>query len=376
MIVNKGYKYRIYPNREQEILINKTFGCCRFIWNKMLEDKIKYYEANKTTLNNTPSQYKKEFEWLREVDALALANVQINLQTAYKNFFNSPKIGFPKWKCKRNDLSYTTNNSSYIYKGKEYNFIRLENSKHIKIPKLGLVNIKLHRELPKDSKIKSATISKTASGKHYISILVEYEYNLPEIKLDKNKSLGLDFSVPHFYIDSQGVEIDYPKFYRSNEKKLARTQKKLSRKQKGSNNRNKARIKVARIHEKLTNQRKDWLHKLSYQLANTYDYIFVEDINLQGMVQVLNFGKTINDQGFGLFRTLLDYKLKDLGKPGIHKIDKFFPSSKTCRFCGSINHNLTLSDRIWICPNCDSDINRDLNAAINIKNKGLSDLDL
>lgn len=322
----------------------------------------------KTTLHNTPAQYKKEFEWLKEVDSLALANVQMNLQTAYKNFFNNPKTRFPKWKCKRNDLSYTTNNVS--------NCLRLEDSKHIKIPKLGLVNIKLHRELPKDNKIKSATISKNPSGKYYVAILIEYDCNSPEIKLDKNKSLGLDFSVPHFYIDSQGVEINYPKFYRSSEKKLAKAQRKLSKMQKGSNNRNKARTKVARIHEKLTNQRKDWLHKLSYQLANDYDYIFVEDINLQGVAQALNFGKTINDQGFGLFRTLLDYKLKDLGKPGIYKIDKFFPSSKTCKFCGFINHNLTLNDRIWICSDCGSEIDRDLNAAINIRNKGLSDLGL
>lgn len=361
-MANKAYKYRLYPNKEQEILLAKTFGCVRFIYNKMLSDKIEHYKETKEKLNNTPAQYKKEFEWLKEVDSLALANAQMNLQTAYNNFFRSPKVGFPKFKSrKRNRFSYTTNNQNGT--------VSIKDGK-LRLPKIGLVRIKLHRLIPEGHKIKSATITKTPSGKYYAAILVEYEQEIPYVELDKNKALGLDYASHSFYVDSQGREADYPKFYRNAQEILAREQRKLSLMKYGSNNYLKQKIRVARLQEHISNQRTDWIHKLSTRLANEYDYICVEDINMQNMAQSLKLGKSTNDNGFGMFRTILAYKLADRGKKLI-KIDKWFPSSKMCRFCGNINHELTLSDRVWTCE-CGQILNRDENAAINIMNVGLS----
>ena len=363
IVANKAYKFRLYPTKEQEIMFAKTFGCVRFIYNKMLADKIEFYKETKQKLNNTPAQYKKEYEWLKEVDSLALANAQMNLQTAYNNFFRNPKVGFPKFKSKkRNKNSYTTNND----KGGK---LRIENGR-IRLPKVGLVKIRQHRIIPDNQKIKSATITKTPSGKYYVSILVEYEQYIPDVQLDKNKALGLDYASHSFYVDSQGREADCPKFYRNAQIILAKEQRKLSHMKYGSNNYQKQRLRVARIQERIANQRKDWIHKLSTQLANDYDYICVEDINMQNMAQSLNLGKSTNDNGFGMFRTILAYKLADRGKELI-KIDKWFPSSKMCRFCGTINKNLTLADRIWTCE-CGKTLNRDENAAINIMNIGLS----
>ena len=227
-MANKAYKFRLYPNKEQEILFNKTFGCVRFIFNKMLGDKIEYYKETKEKLNNTPAQYKKEFEWLKEVDSLALANAQMNLQTAYNNFFRSPKTGFPKFKNKKkNKNSYTTNNQRGTI-----DII----DKQIKLPKIGFVKMKQHRIIPSEQKIKSATISKTPSGKYYVSILVEYNFIPPVVSLDKNKALGLDYASHSFYVDSQNREADYPKFYRNALDKLAKEQRKLSLMKYGSNN--------------------------------------------------------------------------------------------------------------------------------------------
>lgn len=360
-MANKAYKFRLYPNEEQKILFTKTFGCVRFIYNRMLSDKIKYYEETKQKLNNTPAQYKKEFEWLKEVDSLALANAQMNLQTAYNNFFRTPKVGFPKFKSKKRDKdSYTTNNQNGTVSIID---------KKLRLPKIGLVKMVQHRLISDNEKIKSATVTRTPSGKYYVSILVEYDKIIPEIELSKDKAIGLDYTSHSFYVDSQGREADYPKFYRKAQDKLAREQHKLANMKYGSNNYHKQKIKVARIHEKVANQRLDWIHKLSTQLASEYDIVCVEDINMQSMARSLKLGKSTNDNGFGMFRNILSYKLADRGKAFV-KINKWFPSSKMCRYCGSINHELTLSDRVWTCD-CDAIINRDENAAINIMNEGL-----
>ena len=361
-MTNRAYKFRIYPNVEQRKLFAKTFGCVRFIYNRMLADKIKHYENTGLKLNNTPAQYKDEFVWLKEVDSLALANAQMNLQTAYNNFFRDKKVGFPKFKSKKTHRhSYTTNNQ----KGT----VALIDDK-LKLPKVGIVKMKQHRQIPENQRIKSATISQEPSGKYFVSVLVEYDYEVPERHLDKTRALGLDYSSHSFYVDSQGREADYPKFYRNAQIILAKEQRKLSHMKYGSNNYQKQKLRVARVQERIANQRKDWIHKLSTQLANDYDYICVEDINMQNMAQSLNLGKSTNDNGFGMFRTILAYKLTDRGKKLI-KIDKWFPSSKMCRFCGTINKNLTLADRVWNCE-CGKTLNRDENAAINIMNVGLS----
>lgn len=247
----KAYKYRLYPNKEQQLYFAKTFGCVRFIYNRMLSDKIEHYKETKQKLNNTPAQYKKEFEWLKEVDSLALANAQMNLQTAYNNFFRRPEVGFPKFKSKKNNYySYTTNNQGgNIYLSEKY----------IKLPKIGLVKVKKHREL--EGLIKSVTVSKVPSGKYFVSILVECEEQAKMTPLEKE--IGIDLGIKEFCITSDGEMIENPKYLRKSEKRLRKLQKDLSRCKKGSSNRNKARIKVAKQHEKIANQRKDFLNKVS-----------------------------------------------------------------------------------------------------------------
>jgi len=361
-IINKAYKFRLYPNKEQEEIFQKTFGCVRFIYNKMLADKIKYYEENKVNLNNTPAQYKSEFEWLKEVDSMALCNAQTNLRMAYNNFFRDKSVGFPKFKSKHKNIkSYTTYNQ-----GRN---IRIER-KHIKLPKIGLVRVKQHRQIPNDQKIKSCTISQTPSGKYYVSILVEYEFEVPNVKLDPKNSIGLDMDMKNLFTDNQGNRAKYPRYYRQMQDKLAKEQRKLSHCKSGSNNRNKQRIKVARIYEKISNQRKDFLHKLSNQIVNNYDIVCIEDLDIKSIAQYFHLGKSVVDNGWGMFTIFLKYKLADKRKRLI-KIDKWYPSSKTCNVCGNINKELTLSDREWDCKECGTHHDRDWNAAINIRNEGL-----
>jgi putative transposase len=361
--MNRAYKYRLCPTAEQEQLFSKTFGCVRFVYNKMLSDKITQYETDKTVLKNTPAQYKDQFEWLREIDSLALANAQLQLQTAYKNFFRDKKIGFPKFRSKRSHRdSYTTNNQG--------GNIRIEGGK-IKLPKIGWVPFKQHRQIRDAAKIKSCTISRSPSGRYSISILVEYTFEPPVVELDPTKALGLDYSSPHFYVDSQGAVADMPHFYREAEERLSREQRKLSHMVRGSNNYYKQKRKVAVMHEKVWSCRNDWLHKQSTKLANKWDYICVEDINLRSMAGTLTLGKSTNDNGFGMFRTFLEYKLAERGKKMV-KISKWFPSSKMCNVCNSVNDELALATREWVCPSCGTAHNRDENAAINIKNEGLA----
>lgn len=339
----------------------KTFGCVRFIYNRMLSDKIKHYEETKQKLNNTPAQYKKEFGWLKEVDSLALANAQMNLQKAYDNFFRSPKTGFPKFKSKhKNRKSYTTN----CVNGN----ISIENG-CIKLPKIGLVKLKQHRQIPNDYRLKSVTVNQSPSGKYYVSVLFEYESQVQEQPL--HSFLGLDFSMHELYKDSDENEPAYPRYYRQAEKHLQREQRKLSKMQKGSKIRDKQRIKVAKLHEKVANQRKDFLHKQSLQITNAYDCVCVEDLDMKAMSQALNFGKSVSDNGWGMFVTFLKYKLEEQGKQLV-KVDKFYASSQTCSVCGYKNAAIkNIAIRAWDCPGCGVHHDRDINAAINIKNEGM-----
>ena len=360
--MNKAYKFRIYPNDEQKVIFAKTFGCTRFIYNKMLEDKIVYYKQTKQKLNNTPAQYKTKFEWLKEVDSLALANAQMNLQKAFTNFYTKPKSGFPKFKSKhKNRKSYTTNNQ----KGS----ITLENG-YLKLPKIvDLIKVKQHRQIPKDYKIKAVTISQTPSGKYYASILCEYANQVQTV--EPKTFIGLDFSMKELYVASDGTVANYPRYYRKSQEKLAREQRKLSKCETGSKNRAKQRIKVAKLHEKVANQRKDFLHKLSRQIANAYDCVCIEDLDMKAMSQALNFGKSVADNGWGMFTTFLKYKLNDAGKYLV-KVDKFYASSQICNACGYKNPEIkNLSSREWKCPNCGTQHDRDINASINIRNAGM-----
>ena len=359
--MNKAYKFRIYPNTEQQIILAKTFGCVRFIYNQMLSDKINHYEETKQKLNNTPAQYKSKFPWLKEVDSLALANAQMNLQTAYNSFFRNPKIGFPKFKSKKsNRRSYTTN----CVNGN----ISIDNG-FLKLPKVGLVKLKQHRLILSNYKLKSVTISQTPSGKYYASVLFEYENQIQEQEL--HDFLGLDFSMHGLYKDSNGNEPAYPRYYRQAEERLKREQRKLSLMQKGSKNRSKQRIKVANLYEKVANQRKDFLHKQSRQIVNAYDCVCIENLDMKAMSQSLNFGKSVTDDGWGMFVTFLKYKLEETGKRLV-KVNKFFASSQICNVCGYKNTaTKNLSIRAWDCPECGAHHDRDINAAINIRNEGM-----
>ena len=357
---NIAYKYRIYPNQAQQVLISKTFGCVRFIFNKMLGDRLVYYKETGLSLKNTPAKYKKEYEWLKEVDSLALANAQLHLDVAYKNFFRDKKVGFPKFKSKKHSSnSYTTNMVN--------NNIKLIGNK-IYLPKLKGIRIKKHREIPENYKIKSVTVSKTPTNKYYVSILCEYEADVLE-NVGTNY-LGLDYAMNGLYVASDNRRGDYPRFYRQLEKKLHREQRKLSKMIKGSNNYRKQKYKVAKVHEKIANSRKDYLHKTSHQIANEVDGVCVEDLNMQAMSKSMHFGKSVHDNGYGLFLNMLSYKLERQGKKLI-RVDKFYPSSKTCSCCGYIHKELKLSDRIYECPQCGMVIDRDYNASINIKKEGM-----
>lgn len=364
-IRQKAYKFRLYPNQEQKQLFAKTFGCSRAIWNMMLADKIKHYEETKETLYNTPAQYKKEFLWLKEVDSLALANVQLNLQTAYKNFFRSG-FGFPKFKKKSHCQSYTTNSQ----KGS----VILENG-HIKLPKVGWVRVKAHRQL--NSVIKSATISMTPTEKYYVSILCETEIApLPKT----NSSVGIDLGLENFAILSTGEKIGNRRFFNKLSKKLVKEQKILSRralvaKKDGrklldSKNYQKQRIKVAKIHEKIANQRKDFLNKLSTTLIKNHDVICIEDLSSKNLMKNHKLAKSISDVSWSAFVRMLEYKANWYEKQ-VSKISRWYPSSQICSDCGFSSGKKPLSVREWTCTNCGSRHDRDINASINILREGL-----
>jgi len=368
MKLNKSYKLRLYPNKKQQQYFEQNFGNARFLYNKMLEDKIKYYEENKEMLYNKPSQYKKEFDFLKLSDSLALSNVQLNLEKAFKMFFKNPKhFGFPNFKSKhQGKFSYTTNNQ--ITKKGETIFF--ENNK-IRLPKIGLVKVRKDREFKKGSIIKSVTVSRTRTNKYFVSVLVEYEKDIEFVK--PKTYIGLDFSMKNLYVDSDGNIANNPQFYRKEEIKLAKEQKKLSRMKKGGQNYKKQLLKMAKIHEKIVNKRKDFLHKTSRKIANSYDVVCVEDLNMKAMSQTLKFGKSVNDNGWGMFVNMLEYKLFENGKYLI-KADKWFPSTKTCSFCGAVKEEIGLSERTYNCEKCGKEIDRDHNAALNLKQYGIRSL--
>lgn len=350
----KAYKYRIYPDAEQMQFFAKCFGCVRFVYNRMLSDRIEHYNLTGKSLNNTPAQYKSEFTWLKEVDSLALANAQMNLNTAYRNFFRDKSNGFPKFKSKKNNnFSYTTNNQ----KGTVY----VENG-YIKLPKLkSPVKIRQHRSF--EGVIKSCTISKAPSGKYHISILVETEIQkLPA----SDMRVGIDVGIKDFAVLSNGEAYKNPKHLRKSEKRLAKLQRDLSRKQIGSSNRNKARIKVAKLHEKIANQRMDFLHKKSTEIIRKNQAIVIEDLKVKNLMKNHNLAKSIAEVSWSRFREMLDYKSRWYGRELIIAPPDY-PSSQLCSDCGNrSSQTKDLACRIYVCPECGLEIDRDYNSSLNL----------
>ena len=370
--MNKAIKYRLYPTTEQCNIFAKTFGCCRKIYNLMLADKISRYNISKSFGKQTPAMYKKKYPYLKEVDSLALANVQLDLQCALRNCFDrkrKKRNGFPKFKsAKHSRKSYTTNNQSGT--------VAIIEAKYIRLPKIGKVRAEIHRLPECGWKLKSTTVSQDSDGKYYASVLFEYEKNVTSVPLSDNV-IGLDYASGGLYIDDKGNIGSNHKYYRESHKKLAKAQRKLSRK-KGSrkneaksNNYLKQLRKLNRIHKHIANQRLDNLHKKSTEIANQYDIVCVESLNMRNMAnKSFGNGKATLDNGYGMFLNMLEYKLKDRGKYFV-KVDKWYPSSQICHCCGARHPEMKdLSIRIMRCS-CGLLMNRDQNAAINIRSEGL-----
>lgn len=366
----RAYKYRIYPTKEQQVQLSKTFGSCRFVYNNCLAKRIELYKEDKKSIskidcnNYVNRELKKEFVWLKEIDKFALTNAIYNMDSAYQKFFKE-HAGFPKFKSKREHCySYTTNFTN--------NNIAVDfTCNAIKLPKLKWVKAKLHREF--NGKIKNATISLTPSGKYFVSILADEEIN-PIPKSDKR--IGFDLGIKEFLIDTNGKHVDNPKTLYKHQDKLAKLQRGLAHKKLGSKNWHKQRIKIAREYEKITNIRKDFLHKLSNEIVKENQIIISEDLNVKGMVKNHKLAKSILDVSWSEFTRQLQYKSEWYGRI-YHKIDRFYASSQTCSECGFVNEEVKqLSIREWICEECGAIHQRDDNAATNILRKGLEELNI
>lgn len=358
----KSYKYRIYPTDDQKILLSNIFGQVRFVYNLGLETKISAYIGNKKhidvfDLNKQITELKKtDAKWLKESPSQALQMAMANLDNAYTNFFRGG--GFPKFKNKYSKQSFQIPQGIYLS----------DDSKKIFIPKLKMVDIDLHREF--NGQIKTSTISKSVTNKYYISILVETNIPKPNKKpIIVETSVGIDLGIKDFAITSDGKKFENQDFLKSALKKLRIEQRSLSRKQKGSNHYNKQKLKVALIHEHIKNKREDYLHKISRYLVDNYDTICIENLGTSNMMKNKKLSRYIQDMGWYKFKSMLEYKCEWYGK-NLSIIGRFDPSSKTCSSCGSINKELKLIDREWTCS-CGVKHDRDINAAINIRNFGL-----
>ena len=361
----KVYKYRIYPNKEQKIQIAKTFGCCRFVYNQTLAYRKSTYEKEKKSISKTDCnnycnrELKKVYSWLKEIDKFALTNAIYNMDSAYQKFFKE-HAGYPKFKSKHNrHKSYTTN---FTNGNISVDFDR----EKIKLPKLKYIKAKIHRKFV--GQIKSVTISQLPSGKYYVSILVETEHN-PLVKI--NRQIGLDLGIKDLCITSDGKKYENPKTIKKYEKKLAKLQRQLAHKKRRSRNYQKKRKQIALCYEKITNTRKDYLHKLSNEIISENQVIVSETLQIRNMVKNHRLAKSISDVSWYELTRQLEYKAKWNNRHYI-KIDTFYASSQLCSCCGYKNKKTKdLSVRQWKCPNCGEIHDRDINAANNILAEGL-----
>ena len=367
----RAYKYRIYPTDEQKVLFAKTFGCCRFVYNWALNLKIEAYKLEKKSVaykevqDRMVNELKKENQWLTEVNSQALLNSIRNLDTAYKNFFrDTHAVGFPRFKSRKNRQSFQCPQHCSVDFGKGT----------VSIPKAKDIPAVLHRRFK--GTVKTVTVSMTPSGKYFASVLVDTAIQeLPVSPLQGDTALGIDLGIKSLAVCSDERTFDNPKNLQYSLDRLALLQKRLSRKQKGSANRNKARIRVARLQEHIANCRKDNLHKITHVLTHDSQVrtLCMENLNVKGMQSNHHLAQAVGDASFGMFLTMLEYKCRWSGV-NLVKIDRFAPSSKTCGQCGYVYKGLKLSERSWTCPECGTHHDRDFNAACNIKEFGLKAL--
>ena len=359
----KGIKFRIYPNQTQKEQLAKFFGVSRLVYNRALDLKTKAYAKDKTNLSKFDLikelvQYKKEVDYIRECPSQVLQQAIMQLDTAYKNFFKGI-ARFPKFKNKYANQSITF----------PQHFIIFTEDNRLQLPKLGEVKIKYHREI--NGVAKSVTLSRTKTHKYFVSILVDTKQELPEKKeIREDTTVGVDFGLKDLAITSDGKFYPNHKFFVDTQRKLRRAQRSLARKKKGSNNREKQRLRVAKLHEKVRNQRTDYLHKISTELVKQYDTICIEDLAVKNMIKNRRLSKAISDVGWHKLKTMLEYKADWNGK-NLVMIGRFDPSSKLCSSCGNKKKKLSQSQRTYICHECGFRMDRDLNASINIKNFGL-----
>jgi len=366
----KAYKYRIYPNKKQKEMIKVHFGACRFVYNWALEQKIKTYQQTKKSISRFDLQrilvheVKPSNEWLKKANSQALLASLVNVESAFTKFFRE-KTGFPRFKSKKNPVQ--------AYQMPQHYTVDFDRNL-IKLPKIGEVKAVLHRRF--EGAMKTATISRSSTGKFYISILVDNGKEIPQKQeMSESSTVGIDVGIKDFAILSKGEKVENPKYLKNSLKRMKCLQKRVSRKVKGSKNRNKARHKLSKIHEIISNQRNNFQHQISSKLISENQAIALETLNVKGMIKNHCLAQSISDAGWRSFVLKLEYKAEWLGKT-ILKIGRFEPSSKICNICGYYNSSLTLKDREWICLNCKTKHDRDINAAINIKKFSLQDQNL
>lgn len=363
----KAFKYRLYPTAPQAEKINQNIGCARFVYNQLLDDRIKVYRETKQRSKKTYCDLKTEYAFLKEADSCALSYAKANLDVAYDKFFKESSAGFPKFKSKHKcRWSYTTYNN--------HNAVRFDGNR-LRLPKVGYVKVVEHRL--HEGRILTATVSHERSGEYYASVMCEIEQ--PEPLPITDKVIGIDLGLHDFIVCSDGTRVEAPKYFRKSEQKLAKRQRAFSRTKKGSNGHEKARLKVAKCHQKIKNQRRDFLQKLSTKLIRENQVICLEDLSVKGMERNKKLAKSVTDASFSKFVSMLEYKAEWYGRKVV-KIDRFYPSTQLCSGCGYKNESIKglsgLKFREWICPECGEVHDRDLNASRNILKEGMKVLNL